>query len=157
MPKSYFADLGNAIGMTIDEELPDDVNIIVKVKGPDIEFRINPSRLYSTLRNKDAIVAGLNKKLIAMIEEFKTKISLKKMEGSKFRDVLIRDVVYNKIKDNDHIPLREEEEMILGITRAMLYAKEQEEETRLKEMRELEKAQEKIDNKKKDKNEIKRI
>ena len=88
-----------------------------------------------------------------MIDEFKTKISLKKMEGSKFRDILRRDVVYNKIKDNDHVYLKEEEEIILSITRMMLYAKEQEEYTKLKEMRALEKKQEEIDNNKEKKKE----
>lgn len=146
MPKTYFADLGTEIGIVLDEELPDDVNVIVKVVGSEVKFHINPNRLYSTLRNKDSIIAGLNKKLTGMIEEFKTKISLKKMEGSKFRDILIKDVVYNKIKNNDHVYLREEEEIILSIARMMLYAKEQEEDTRLREIRALEKAQEKIDN-----------
>ena len=145
MVKSYFADIGSSIGILLDEELPDDVNVVIKVKGSDTEFHINPNRIYSTLRNKDAIIAGLNKRLVAMIDEFKTKISLKKMEGSKFRDILIRDVVYNKIKDNDHVYLREEEEIILSITRMMLYAKEQEEYTKLMEIRTLEKKQEEID------------
>lgn len=147
----FFADLGTNIMMIPDDNMPDDTNIIVKVKGESIEIYINPNRLYNTLRNKDAIVGSLNKKLIELIEDFKTKISMKKVEDSKFRDILIKDVVYDKLKDQDHMYIREAEELIFGITKMMLFKKELEEEKKLKEIQDLEKAQEKIDNDKKEK------
>lgn len=133
----------------LDDEVPDDVNVIIKVVDDTVEFHLNPNRVYSTMKNKNVIVAGLNKKLSQLIEEFKSKISLKKQEDGKSWVVLIKDVVYDRIKEKSQVYVREGEQLLSGIVNMMLHKKEMQEDKSLKEIRDLEKAQDRIDNDKK--------
>ena len=81
--------------------------------------------------------------------EFKSKVKFKQLDDSKYWDVLINDIVYDKLKDADNFRLLEAESLLEGIVRVLLNKKEMEENKRLQEDKEIDKAQSKIDKDKK--------
>ena len=127
------------------EDLPDDTNIVVKVKEDGVHIHLNPNKIYSSLNNKNIIIASINKKLTSLLMELKSKVKFKKIENSEYWDILIKDVVYDKMKDSKEVRMLEAENVLEGITRSILNKKEKEEVKRMEEMRNLEKAQAKID------------
>lgn len=129
----------------LDEKMPDDTNLIVKVDGPTVEIRVNPNRIYSTLSSKNIIIGAINKKLSELLAEFKAKIKFKKIEDSKYWDVILKDTVYEKLKHTDKFNYFDAEKILEATFRMLLDKKEAEENKRLKEMREIDKVQAKID------------
>lgn len=149
---SFFTDEGAEVKFVVDEKLDDDTNLTVKVKGDDVEIHFNPKRIFSTLNNKNLIIASVNKKLTALLMEFKSKVKFKQLEDSKYWDVLVSDVVYEKLKDTDKFRLLEAESLLEGVVRVLLNKKEMEENKRLQEDREIDKTQSRIDKKDESKN-----
>ena len=137
--------MDSEITYVLDEDLPDDTNIVVKVKEDGVHIHLNPNKIYSSLNNKNIIIASINKKLTSLLMELKSKVKFKKIENSEYWDILIKDVVYDKMKEPKEIRMLEAENVLEGITRSILNKKEKEEAKRMEEMRNLEKAQEKID------------
>lgn len=150
MSNPLFSDDGNEVTFVLDEKLPDDTNLVVKVNGDNIEIHLNTNRIYSTLINKNLVIASINKKLSSLIEEFKNKIKFKKLEDSKYWDILLKDTVYEKLKSVDEIRLPEVERIIEATTRQLLNKKEIEENKRIKELNEIDEVQSKIDKAKKE-------
>ena len=137
--------MDSEITYVLDEDLPDDTNIVVKVKEDGVHIHLNPNKIYSSLNNKNIIIASINKKLNSLLMELKSKVKFKKIENSEYWDLLIKDVVYHKMKDSKEVRMLEAENVLEGITRSILNKKEKEEVKRMEEMRNLEKAQAKID------------
>ena len=149
MTGSFFTDDGAEVKFVVDGKLDDEINFIVKVKGDDVEVHLNPKRIFSTINNKNVIIASINKKLTGLLMEFKSKVKFKQLDDSKYWDVLINDIVYDKLKDADNFRLLEAESMLEGIVRVLLNKKEKEENKRLQEDKEIDKAKSKIDKDKK--------
>ena len=142
---SLFDSEGSECVFVLDEKMPDDTNLIVKVNGPRVEIHINPNRIYNTLSSKNVIIASINKKLSELLAEFKAKIKFKKLEDSKYWDIILKDTVYEKIKHTDKLTYFDAEKALESTFRTLLNKKEAEENKRLKEMKELDKVQSKID------------
>ena len=142
---SLFDGEGSECIFVLDEKMPDDTNLLVKVDGPIVEIHINPNRIYSTLSSKNMIIAAINKKLSELLAEFKAKIKFKKLEDSKYWDVILKDAVYEKLKHTDKFSYFDAEKILEATFRVLLDKKEAEENKRLKEMREIDNVQSKID------------
>lgn len=149
MEDQVFPGMGSDISFVFDDKLPEDTNIVIKVKDDTVEFRVNPRRLFSSMNNKNIIVAGINKKLIQMIEEFKAKISFKRQEGSKYWDLMWKDIVYDRVKDNPAVKYHDAERVMEGALSILLEKKETEENRIIEENKKIDKIQADLDKEKK--------